>query len=509
MDDHYTFGAFRGPTGAPRADDMPIVEDMRAVCHKLRLKGRVYAFGSYASGFKTAKSDCDIVYLSSADENHQPVDVLKRIADMLPEFGFHTIVTVFQARVPLIKAVLDVKAPKGSGPSKLQSVDVDMCVDNVLGFHNTRLMGAYHQLDPRVGSVGLLVKQWARAYELLNSSDGHMNSYAWTLLTIFYLMNTDPPVVPNLQDLADKTVIIRDSRWGVVTDCHCEFWSETHGIPKSRNSQTSWQLLYGFLLFYSLFDWDRHCVSIRLALTDKVVVTPPTGPEPRKPAKRGIPKTSVMCGEETWCVEDPFDLRHNLAANSTVVGRKRMLDAMRDTLMNFDTILGTVTQSSERSVAIERAFLQWCPLDSAPKGWYMKCRVNLDTVTSKAFLDAFSNATTIERCYFPKYSADRLRWDAFLEFSGENWRKKAHTCNETVVNGWQLRLLNCSYHCLPMYSDSMPLYDVLELASAAPAKAKSADGDMQAATVHGMVNSALPPPAPVIEAKNTPLRQFQ
>lgn len=496
------FNSFHVPTPAQRVDDMPIVQKMRAVCHKLKLKGRVYAFGSYASGFKTAKSDCDLVYLSSADENHEPVEVLKRIAEILPAFGFHTIVTVFQARVPLIKAVLELSdAPRGEGSPETRSVDVDVCVDNVLGFHNTQLMGAYHQLDPRVRSVGLLVKQWARAYELLNSSDGHMNSYAWTLLTIFFLMNTDPPVVPNLQDLADKEVIIRDSRWGVVSDCHCEFWSETHGIPKSRNTQTMWQLLYGFLYFYSVFDWDRLCVSIRLALTDKAVIVPSVA-EPTK-TRREIPKSCVQCCDETWVVEDPFDLRHNLATNSSAAGRKRMLDAMRETLAQFDKVLATVSSSAERSVAIERAFLQWCPIEAVPKGWYMKCRVNLDSVGPKAFMESFEDITQVVRCYFPKPSADRLRWDAYLEFAGEEWRKKAHTRNETVVNGWQLRLLNCSYHCVPLHTDSMQHYEVLE-----PDKQKS-PAESEHHPIIEKSNIMPPPPPTLISNADRPFRHFQ
>jgi len=459
MEPEGSFSSVNVPTPAQRVDDMPIVEKMRAVCHKLRLQGKVYAFGSYASGFKTAKSDCDLVYLSAADESHEPVDVLKRMESVMMDFGFHTVVRVFQARVPLIKAVLDCEVENEESQTQAtQTVDVDICVDNILGFHNTRLMGAYHQLDTRVRSVGVLVKQWARSYELLNSSDGFMNSYAWTLLTIFYLMNTDPPVVPNLQDLADKEVIVKDTRWGIVSECHCEFWAETHGIPKSRNTQTIWQLLYGFLRYYSTFEWDLHCVSIRLALTDRAIVFPTTSSLEAAPQRR-ILKTSVICGEEAWCVEDPFDLRHNLAANSTVQGRKIMLDAIEATLTNFDAVL---RKSAERSVAIERAFHQWCPADAQPKGWYMKCRVNLDTIASKAFLDAFSDVTNVVKCYFPKPSADRLRWDAFLEFAEEIWRKKAHTRNETVVNGWQLRLLNCSFHCIPSHTESLHLYEVIE-----------------------------------------------
>jgi len=434
------------------ADDAPIVQEMRAVCHYLKLKGKVYAFGSHASGFKTVRSDWDIVYLSSADETHNPVDVLKDIADVLPQFGFHTVVKVFQARVPLIKAI--------NGRSE----DIDVCVDNVLGYYNTKLMYAYHKLDPRVGSVGLLVKQWARNYELLNSSDGHMNSYAWTLLTIFFLMNTNPPVIPNLQDLADKELIIKDSRWGVVADCYCQFWEHTHVIPRSRNRENIWSLIYGFFTFYTTFDWDAHAICIRYALTEKANSTTKISENMPGPVNaKYVPKSALFCADEPWVVEDPFDIRHNLAANSTPFGRQRMMARMRHILAVFDEAHRNKLAAGQGGSTPEKIFSITCPADFKPEKVYMKCRVNLDTVGSKAFIQTFQDVCEIEKCYFPLQSADRVWWDVFLQFDSELERKRAHTKNECVVNGWQLRLLNCSYHCLPEQNDALHLYEIIDV----------------------------------------------
>jgi len=441
------------------ADDAPIVQDVRSVCHQLGLKGKVYAFGSHASGFKTIKSDWDIVYLSAADEKHNPVDVLKDISEILPDFGFHTIVKVFQARVPLIKAINE------------RNEDIDVCVDNVLGYYNTKLMYSYHKLDPRVGAVGLLVKQWARTFELLNSSDGHMNSYAWTLLTIFFLMNTNPPVIPNLQDLADKDVVIKDSRWGVVADCYCQFWEHTHVVPRSRNRENVWSLIYGFFTFYTTFDWDTHAVCIRYALTDKANSSTKVSEQMPGPVNsKYVPKSALVLLDEPWVVEDPFDIRHNLGANTTPYGRQRMLIKMKHILAVFDEAhRNKITSSPAPNASTpEKVFEGHCPSDYKPEKYYMKCRVNLDTVASKAFLATFEGVCHIERCYFPLQSADRVWWDVFLQFGHESERKKAHTRNESIVNGWQLRLLNCSYHCLPEHNDASHLYEIIEVDGAQP-----------------------------------------
>mmetsp|Transcript_6350 Transcript_6350/g.17053 ORF Transcript_6350/g.17053 Transcript_6350/m.17053 type:complete len:565 (-) Transcript_6350:153-1847(-) len=397
-------------------DVMAVVELVRKARDALGLTGEIVPFGSHVNGFSTANSDCDLSYMPPEDSTTEtPIRVLQRFSSELPKHGFEGIITIFQALIPLIKAV---------GPS---GIEVDLCVGNLLGHQNSKLIAAYCGLDPRVGEVGKRVKQWAKAWELIGSSDGHLNSYAYTLLAIYYLMHTKPPVVPNLQDLARpphggcEPVVVRDRRWGREIAWDCSFWGDVHLIPRSQNTESVEALLRGFFEFYTAsFDWESHAVSIRTALVE--------GFTPKFDLQGPVPK-------DQWYVEDPFDLRHNLASQCTRDGRQRILDKMSETL-----------QMMGRSDDVLSSFVGHCV--RTPTNFMLKCRVHIEKVTITDFVNTFNTVRDIQPFLvrFPQAHAARGRevMDAFLIFRREEDRRRMHRLNETYVGEWQLRLLPCS-----------------------------------------------------------------
>mmetsp|Transcript_76416 Transcript_76416/g.224190 ORF Transcript_76416/g.224190 Transcript_76416/m.224190 type:complete len:570 (+) Transcript_76416:178-1887(+) len=423
-------GESKSPGGAPKTwsdpsvaaaegpnDVMTVVARVRDARNALGLTGEIVPFGSHVNGFSTANSDCDLSYMPpEGSSTETPIRVLQRFANELHNHGFEGIITIFQALIPLIKAV----DPSG--------IEVDLCVGNLLGHHNSRLVAAYCSLDPRVGEVGKHVKQWAKAWELIGSSDGHLNSYAYTLLTIYHLMHTKPPVVPNLQDLARppnggcEKVIVRDRRWGREIEWDCSFWGDVHLIPRSQNTESVESLLRGFFEFYtSSFDWESHAVSIRTALVE--------GFTPKFDLQGPVQK-------DQWYVEDPFDLRHNLASQCTRDGRQRILDKMRESLQ---VLLGM-------SDNVLSSFASHCV--RVPTKFMLKCRVHIEKVTVSEFVNTFSVVRDIQPFLvrFPTAHGARGRevMDAFLVFRREDDRRRAHRLNETYIGEWQLRLLPCS-----------------------------------------------------------------
>mmetsp|Transcript_39399 Transcript_39399/g.117962 ORF Transcript_39399/g.117962 Transcript_39399/m.117962 type:complete len:566 (+) Transcript_39399:138-1835(+) len=394
---------------------MAVVARVRDARDALRLSGDIVPYGSHVNGFSTASSDCDLSYMPPEENSDEtPIRVLQRFANELPNHGFQGIITIFQALIPLIKAV----DPSG--------IEVDLCVGNLLGHQNSKLIAAYCSLDQRVGEVGRHVKQWAKGWELIGSSDGHLNSYAYTLLTIFYLMHTKPPVVPNLQDLARpnngccEPVVVRDRRWGREIPWDCSFWTDVHLIPRSQNTESAESLLRGFFEFYTLsFDWESHAVSIRTALGEGFT-----------------PKTDLQgpAQKDQWYVEDPFDLRHNLASQCTRDGRQRILEKMSETLqvLKEDNVMSSFAGHCVR----------------AQTGFMLKCRVHIEKVTVTDFVNTFSLVRDMEPFLvrFPTAHAARGRevMDAFLIFRHEHDRRRAHRLNETYIGEWQLRLLPCS-----------------------------------------------------------------
>lgn len=395
-----------------------IVSRLKRARDALELEGDIIPFGSHVNGLRTSTSDCDLSYMPD-EALKKPILVLQRFAAELPKHGFYGIITVFQASVPLVKAV----DPSG--------VEVDLCVGNQLGVRNSKLVAAYCSLDPRVGEVGRLVKQWAKSLELVGSSDGHLNSYAYTLLTLFYLMKRSPPVIPNLQDLAiqlqcDK-VIINDRRWGHDIAWDCRFWDEIHLLPRSQNSESVEQLLRGFFDYYAngAFDWRNHAVSVRMAMTT-------TGPV------KDIDKFHLYSHvqQDQWYIEDPFDQRHNLASQCSKQGRTRILEKMKEALSHIS--------DAKNVLAGFDAHISKCRSSSC----IMKCRIHVEKVTKEQFIKTFDHVGvgrfTVQ---FPaglsRNAGEDVR-EAFLVFTSENDRRRVHKLNETYVGEWQLRFLPCS-----------------------------------------------------------------
>ena len=177
------------------------VERVVAAKDAMGMAGEIVTFGSVVNGFHTSNSDCDLTYLPNDGDTDSPVEILGRFALQLPSRGFSSIIRVFQASIPVLKVIGE------------DNTEIDLCVRNTLGWKNSKLIATYCSLDWRVEEVGMLVKHWSKCCEIAFSCDGHLNSYAYSLLTIFYLMHTqDFPVVPNLQDLAfdDESDWVRD-----------------------------------------------------------------------------------------------------------------------------------------------------------------------------------------------------------------------------------------------------------------------------------------------------------
>jgi len=275
------------------------------------------------------------------------------------------------------------------------------------------------------------VKQWAKSMELVGSSDGHLNSYAFTLMTLFYLMKRRPPVLPNLQDLGGHQDLceryeIRDRRWGREIPWDCRFWEEISLIPKSQNTETVDELLQGFFEYYSsgAFDWREHAVSVRLAMTDM---------DPALKSRLYSPSQP-----EQWYIEDPFDLRHNLASQCSRGGRARIMDKIGETLRSMST------GANPRA-----GFEAYCK--TGPTSCMMKCRVHPEKLSVDQFISAFDSVGVGPfLVHYPSGAprgagrpGDEVR-EAFLAFNSENDRRRVHKLNETYVGEWQLRFLLCS-----------------------------------------------------------------
>lgn len=357
--------------------------------------GEVKMFGSYSNGFKTGTSDLDVV-LTGDYPNGSAAGMLQKFATALSEYGFTNVTKIFAANVPLCKFT-----DRDSG------MEVDFCINNDLGVRNSLLLLTYCNYDSRTLRVGRLVKDWAKRHELVGTADGYLNSYAYMLLTIFYLQSIQPPVVPNLQSLGEGKCPVRDSKWGCEDVWDTKFDENWSALPKSENTQSVGELLTGFFHFYVYeFQFRKQAVSIRLnngETVNKFSLATPTS-------------------EEQWYVEDPFDLKHNLAGKCSRAGRKSIMNEMME---------------AYRLLSTGSPWSKVCP-PGVHEVFYLKCRIS-DNVTPQALLEEFE-PFGLTKLYFPKLEPGARPGQAFLEFDMSDKRRRAHTKNETYIADVQLQL---------------------------------------------------------------------
>ncbi|VDK55782.1 unnamed protein product [Cylicostephanus goldi] len=196
--------------------------------------------------------------------------------------GLDKVYAITTAKVPIVKFVCPKFAFEG-----------DISYYNVLALYNTQLLRTYCAWDRRVAPVGIWVKRWAKSCDFGDASRGSLSSYAIIILLIHYLQNCDPPVLPRLQE---------DFRNGevksVMVENHDVYYHKT--LPGktewSKNASSVAQLFVGFLDYFARFDFETQVVQIRR----------------RKP---------LLKMEKDWsramCIEDPFDLHHNLGSGVT------------------------------------------------------------------------------------------------------------------------------------------------------------------------------------------------
>mmetsp|Transcript_38407 Transcript_38407/g.97440 ORF Transcript_38407/g.97440 Transcript_38407/m.97440 type:complete len:818 (+) Transcript_38407:13-2466(+) len=378
---------------------------LEGMARKYHIKGEVKMFGSFSNGFKTGSSDMDVVLLTPLVADAVPL--LKKFeAEMTPEVGIGNITKIYQASVPLLK-LTDMKT----------GMEVDFCINNELGVRNSQLLHTYCEYDSRVLRLGRLVKDWAKKHELVGTADGCLNSYAYMLLVIYYLQTLEEPVLPNLQEMATESVLVTDMKWGCSDRWETKFWTDVSSLEPSKNTATVAELLIGFFHYYvKEFDWSSHAVCMRLNKSGENV----------DKFKLNTPTT-----KDQWYVEDPFDLRHNLAGKCSIAGKARILKKMEESL-----------EFLKQPGGWEKA----CPSGNL-ETYLLKLRVST-SVTAHSLLEMFEEFD-LTRLYFPKPESNVRMAQAYLEFSSYSSRRRAHTCNERwIADDCQLQLHYSTQHSL-------------------------------------------------------------
>uniref|UniRef100_A0A183CEC1 PAP-associated domain-containing protein n=1 Tax=Globodera pallida TaxID=36090 RepID=A0A183CEC1_GLOPA len=249
-------------------------------------------FGSVLSGFGSNDCDIDLCLIDTGILEYQnengfiPQERRKhwitQLVQYLRKSADYTVISVAEARTPIVKF-------EHHGNDGFHG---DISVENSLALHNTELLRLYSCFDDRVAPLGFAVKRLAKLYDINDASAGSISSYAYIVMLIHFLQRVDPPVLPFMQNerIRDKV-----EGWNVSFERDLPQFSAS-----AKNTQPMAQLFYDFLHYYAFeFNMITDVAQIRVS----------------KPYNK---KIRARGGEDSTrprlCVEDPFDLDHNLTS---------------------------------------------------------------------------------------------------------------------------------------------------------------------------------------------------
>lgn len=221
-------------------------------------------------------------------------------------------------------------------PKSGVGIQSDINFFNPLGLHNTQLLRCYSLCDPRVRPMVVFVKAWAKRRKVNSSYSGTLSSYGFVLMVLHYLVNiAQPPVLPNLQQSFRPTQ--GNAGGNMVDGWNVDFWHNESEITAAAqrgqltaNREPLGSLLAGFFRYYSsqgggvTFRWMGEVLSLR---TVGGLLTKD---------EKGWVKAMTEEGEGKkiqhrylFCIEDPFELSHNVARTVTHNGIVAIRDEFR------------------------------------------------------------------------------------------------------------------------------------------------------------------------------------
>ncbi|XP_076456171.1 LOW QUALITY PROTEIN: uncharacterized protein LOC143290532 [Babylonia areolata] len=180
-------------------------------------------------------------------------------------------------------------------------IKCDLSINNRLALRNTQLLKMCAE-DRRVRLLVFAVRYWGRWKQVAGNQNcgPRLTNYCLSLLVLFYLANTSPPLLPSVQALADMT--------DAGQKCVIENWdcSLPEAMVPTSNTQSADELLHQFFQFYSQVSLSTSVISTRsgtvVPLNDFLL------------EKDNSPQLNDF-KVKALAVQDPFVLHHNIAQN--------------------------------------------------------------------------------------------------------------------------------------------------------------------------------------------------
>ncbi|KAK5643492.1 hypothetical protein RI129_007337 [Pyrocoelia pectoralis] len=294
----------------------------------------VYPFGSQVSGLGCRQSDLDLFVdmgdMYYGNKNQDSRSQVKFVTDVMKIFGkksteFQYLNPIASARTPIVQVY--------HVPTRL---DCDLSFRHGLSVENTKFLRLCIELQPTMQRLILMLKRWLKLVKL----DGHITTYSLSMMVIFFyqILGYFTPV-HELRQLTTGTLLIIDG-WGVIDFDSISSDSIKNNVKTCDKSLK--QLLVEFFLYYSnfIYETDVICPLLGRPIPKSLFVDNSKGISlPLEMSiyvnKLSLNTTEHFRADSAMCIQDPFDLSHNLTKScpSGVITKLKRVCALTHTLI--------------------------------------------------------------------------------------------------------------------------------------------------------------------------------
>ena len=278
----------------------------------------VRLYGSSLTGFGLIDSGLNLDLLLPDTGTIRPHMALINAYNILSNAGpdFRNVQNDFSAKIPVITFIVLSSNQTGSanGSSATSAnflpMHCELSLNNHNAFQTSQLLADYCMIDPRVRTLGICLRFWARICKLDRQAEGTLPSHSFPILLIHFLQQEKKPILPCIHDYLNP-----DSE----ADLYKTPIDELDGW-KTRNTMTIGELWIEFFEYYSLvFNMNENVVSIRK-----------TG---------GYTRLEKQWKGKKLVIEDPFSTKRSLTRS---VNSLSILDFISDCFKIAYLYFGTI-----------------------------------------------------------------------------------------------------------------------------------------------------------------------
>ncbi|CAK9135655.1 unnamed protein product [Ilex paraguariensis] len=312
-----------------------IINELQGVVQSIEnLRGAtVEPYGSFVSNLFTRWGDLDVSvelhngsYISSAGKKHKQSlleDILKALRR---KGGWRRLQFIPNARVPILKL-----------ESHL-NISCDISINNLVAQMKSKLLFWINEIDGRFRDIILLVKEWAKAHDINDSTSGTLNSYCLSLLVVFHFQTCVPAILPPLKEIYPGNIV--DDLTGVraVAEKHIE---ETCAVNINRLRSDRSRIINASSLSELFVSFLAKFCDISLRAPVQGISTYSGQWEDIGSNMRRLPKTCALF------VEDPFEQ----PANSAMTVSNRQLTKISEAVQTTHRMLLSAHQSQNSIIS--------------------------------------------------------------------------------------------------------------------------------------------------------------